>query len=133
LVKCPKCGRAVSNPIKTWSMTSKPNKMGEKFKLTMGIFECRRCGERFRNVVSQERISIKSMAEKIKGIEGELTQTLRNLREKLTKLESERASLIAEIEELKKAAENRASRLESEIATLREEVRSLKQLLSSAE
>jgi len=133
LVKCPKCGGVAANPVKTWSMIGKPNKLGEKFKLTMGLFECRRCGERFRKVVSQERVSIKGMVEKIKGIEGGLTQTLRSLREKLTKLESERASLMAEIEELKKAAESRASRLENEIAALREEVKSLKQLLGSTE
>ena len=123
----------MANPLKTWSMIGKPNKLGEKFKLTMGLFECRKCDGRFRRVVSQERVSIKSVVEKIKGVEGELTQTLRNLREKLTKLESERTSLMAEIEELKKVAESRASRLESEIATLREEVKSLKQLLGATE
>jgi len=133
LVKCPKCGVVVAKPAKTWSMVSKPSGVGERFKLTMGLFECRKCGGKFRGVVSQEKMSVKDVAERLRGIEGGLTQTLRNLREKLTKLESERASLMAEIEELKKAAEGRASRLESEIAALREEVKSLKQLLGASE
>lgn len=109
------------------------------------MFECS-CGNKFRagvktNVetrvecrkVEEEGLSIKSMAEKIKGIEVGLVNTLKNLREKLKTLEAERANLLLEIEELKKMAEGKANALESEINMLKEEVKSLKQLLGVSE
>jgi len=50
----------------------------------MGLFECPNCKARFRSAIEEEKaeVSIKEMVEKIKGIKGELMQTLRNLREK---------------------------------------------------
>ena len=56
-------------------------------------------------------------------------QSLRDLREKINSLETEKASLIEEIEQLKKTAESKASSLEKEIAALKEEAESLKELL----
>lgn len=104
--------------------------------MVFGMFECPDCGHKFRASVKsgeKEELSIKGMAEKIKGIEGEFVNTLKNLREKLKTLESERANLIIEIDELKKMAEAKANALESEIGMLREEVKSLKQLLGVGE
>lgn len=100
------------------------------------MFECPECGHKFRTIAKgdvKEELSIKGMAEKIKGIEGELTNTLKNLREKIKTLATERGNLILEIDELKKMAEAKADALESEIGMLREEVKSLKQLLGVGE
>lgn len=100
------------------------------------MFECPECGNTFRASVKrgeEGELSIKGMAEKIKGIEGELVHTLKNLREKLKTLETERANLLLEIDGLKKMAEAKANALESEIGMLKEEVKSLKQLLGVGE
>lgn len=139
MVKCPKCGVDVTTPVKTWPIPSrKPPKKGEESKLVMGIFECPSCKARFRSAVEvetkiEETVSIKNMVERIKGIKGELMQTLKNLREKIKTLETERANLIIEIEKLKKAAESKVSALESEVSMLREEVKSLRDLLGYTE
>jgi len=133
LVECPKCGIEIVNPIKTWSMVGKPSKTGERFKLTIGLYECPRCERKFRVALEKERITVKGMIEEIKGIEKGLMQTLGNVREKIEKLESEKADLLAEIEKLRKAGEEKAATLEKELATLRKEVKSLKELLGSLE
>jgi len=112
----------------------------------IGMFACRSCGNKFRagvkaraeikaevGEVIEKGVNIKSMAEKIKGIEVGLVNTLKNLRDKLKTLEAERANLLLEIEELKKMAEGRANAMESEINMLKEEVKSLKQLLGVSE
>jgi hypothetical protein len=77
----------------------------------------------------EEKTDISGMVEKIKGIKGELMQTLMNLREKISTLETERAGLMVEIEKLRKVAEARVNALESEVTMLREEARSLRDLL----
>ncbi|MDI6691283.1 MAG: hypothetical protein QME50_05375 [Candidatus Bathyarchaeota archaeon] len=139
MVKCPKCGFEVVTPIKTWSLPSrKPLRKGEEAGLVMGIFECSNCKARFRSALTaetevEERVSIKNMVERIKGIKGELMQTLKNLREKIKTLETERANLMIEIEKLKKVAESRVNALESEVNMLREEVKSLRDLLGYSE
>jgi vacuolar-type H+-ATPase subunit I/STV1 len=135
LVTCPKCGTTVETPTKTWQLPRRTTKLGEESKMTIGMFECPNCKARFRASVEKpsERASIKSMVEKIKGIEGEFVNTLKNLREKLQKLETERSSLLLEIDELKKAAESKASAIENEITMLRDEVKSLKELLGYSE
>ena len=139
MVNCPKCGADVAAPVKTWSMPSrKPLKKGEEAKLAMGIFECPSCKARFRTaVVAETRIeetaSIKNMVERIRGIKGELMQTLKNLREKIKTLETERANLMVEIDKLRKVAESKVSALESEVSMLREEVKSLRDLLGYTE
>jgi septal ring factor EnvC (AmiA/AmiB activator) len=138
LVKCPKCGAEVANPVKTWPIPSrKPSERGES-KLAVGIFECSSCKARFRAALEvetkfEETVSIKNMVERIRGIREELMQTLKNLREKIKTLETERANLMIEIEKLRKAAESKASALESEVNMLREEVKSLRELLGYAE
>jgi len=57
--------------------------------------------------------------------------TLRELREKISSLESEKASLLAELEELQEKARTKASSLEDEVTQLREEAESLKEMLDS--
>jgi septal ring factor EnvC (AmiA/AmiB activator) len=139
LVKCPKCGSEVTTPIKSWPFSiRKPSKKGEESKIIMGIFECPNCKAKFRTAVehetqAEETASIKNMVERIKGIRGELMQTLKNLREKIKTLETERANLMIEIENLKKVAESRVDALESEVTMLREEVKSLRDLLGYAQ
>jgi archaellum component FlaC len=138
LVNCPKCGAEVASPVKTWSMPRKPLKEEETSKLTMGLFACPKCNAKFRAALEaetkiEETVSIKNMVERIKGIKGELMQTLKNLREKIKTLETERANLMIEIEKLKKVAESRVSALESEVSMLREEVKSLRELLGYTE
>ena len=139
MVKCPKCGAEVTSPIKTWPFSArKPSTKGEEPKILMGIFECPNCKARFRAALEvetkiEETASIKNMVERIRGIRGELVQTLKNLREKIKTLETERSNLMIEIEKLKKVAESRASALESEVSMLREEVKSLRDLLGYKE
>lgn len=135
MVSCPKCGTEVDSPVKTWPIPSRrPLREDEEPRLA-GIFECTSCKTRFRAAVeSQTRIAtepanLSDMVERIKGIKGELMQTLRNLREKIKTLETERANLMIEIDELRKVAESRAMALESEVSMLREEVKSLRDLL----
>jgi chromosome segregation ATPase len=138
LVKCPKCENDVKIPVKTWPIPSRePSKTGEGPRL-VGIFECPNCKARFRSAVeaeteSSETANIKNMVERIRGIKGELMQTLMNLREKINTLETERASLMVEIENLRKVAESRVDALESEVSTLRSEVKSLRDLLGYKE
>jgi len=116
----------------------KPLKKGEESKIVMGIFECPNCKAKFRAALEaetkiEETASIKNMVERIRGIKGELMQTLKNLREKIKTLETERANLMIEIDNLKKVAESRANALESEVSMLREEVKSLRDLLGYTE
>jgi len=133
LVECPMCGIEVVNPVKTWSMVGRPSKTGEKFKLTIGLYECPKCERKFRVILGKEKITVEGMIEEIKGVEKGLMQTLGNLKEKIEKLESEKADLLMEIEKLRKVGDEKASALEEELATLRKEVKSLKELLGSLE
>jgi len=57
--------------------------------------------------------------------------TLKSLREKIENLESEKTKLLAEVEKLRKEAEEKAVSLECEVAVLREEAESLKKILNS--
>jgi uncharacterized protein YlxW (UPF0749 family) len=138
LVKCPKCGTEVTTPVKTWPFSVRKPARGEESKIMMGIFECPNCKARFRSTLEaeteiEETANIKNMVERIRGIRGELMQTLKNLREKIKTLETERSNLMIEIDKLKKVAESRASALESEVIMLREEVKSLRDLLGYKE
>jgi len=118
-VECPKCGTEVITPVKTWSIPSRrAARRGEESKLVMGIFECPNCQARFRAAVTaetkaEETVSVKNMVKRIKGIKGELMQTLKNLRGKIKTLETERANLMIEIEKLKKMRNQRLARLKA--------------------
>ena len=139
MVKCPKCGSEAFAPVKTWAVPSrKPAEKDGAATLTVGIFECSNCKARFRAALepaakTEETASIKNMVERIKGIKGELMQTLRNLRDRIKTLETERANLMIEIDNLRRVAEARVSALDSEVAMLREEVKSLRDLLGCSE
>ena len=138
MVKCPKCQTEVCTPVKTWSIPSRQPLKEGRTNLLVGIFECQTCKARFRAGIDtatkpEETISIKNMVERIKGIQGELMQTLRNLRERIKDLETQRADLLTEINSLRKAAELRVNALETEVDGLREDVKSLRQALGYTE
>lgn len=46
MAKCPKCGKEVANPTKTWQLAPKGKKA-----LTIGLFKCPGCGAYFRAAV----------------------------------------------------------------------------------
>ena len=136
LPKCPKCGANVDIPLKTWYVSRKTSGSLGEVKIGFGTFKCPLCEKKFRagvKAVEEKELRMRGVAEKIKGIEEELVNTLKNLREKLKTLQTERANLLVEIDELKKMAESKANALESEIGMLKEEVSSLKQLLGVGE
>jgi hypothetical protein len=138
LVNCPKCGGCVKTPVKILAIPSRePLKEGEQPR-HVGIYECPNCRVRFRSAVESEtgpgeRANIENVVKRIKGIKGELAQTLANLRGKISTLETERASLMVEIENLRKVAESRVDTLENEVSMLRSEARSLRDLLGYEE
>jgi hypothetical protein len=53
--RCPKCKMEISGPKKTWNMTGRRDKRGERFQLHMGIFECPKDGT-FRTVLGKQKI-----------------------------------------------------------------------------
>ena len=137
MTNCPNCGFDVSTPIKTWPMPSRGHSKTENLKLA-AIFECPNCNARFRsaietNMKTEEAARIKDIVGRIKIVKEGLMQTLVNLREKIKTLETEKASLMIEIENLRRAAESRADTLENEVNGLREEARSFRDLLGYAE
>jgi len=139
LVKCPRCGVEVTNPVKTWPLPIRRSlKEGAPSRILVGIFKCPNCETSFRAALEaetkiEEAVSIKNLVERIKVIRGELMLSLKNLREKIKTLETERANLMIEIEKLKKVAESKVDALESEVSMLREEVKSLRDLLGYTE
>jgi DNA-directed RNA polymerase subunit RPC12/RpoP len=54
--KCPKCGTEVSKPKKTWKMAGRPDKAGKRMQLEIGLYECAKCGNVFREVLSKKKI-----------------------------------------------------------------------------
>jgi len=138
LVDCPKCGGNVETPVKVWAIPSKEPLKESKQSRHVGIYECPSCGVRFRYAVKseaglRETVNVKNVVERIRGIKGELMQTLVSLREKINTLETERASLMVEIENLRKVAESRVDALENEVSMLRSEAKSLRDLLGYEE
>jgi chromosome segregation ATPase len=138
LANCPKCGTKVSIPIKAWPIHPQDSASDDQRSKLTGIYECPSCRARFRASVQaeakpEEAANIKNMVERIKGIKGELMQTLKVLRERIKTLETERANLMVEIDKLRKVAESKAAALESEVSMLREEVKSLRELLGYKE
>ena len=55
--RCPECGAEVGKPYRTWQLTAPfPDK---KMRITitiMGMFQCPKCGKRFRAVVSKVKV-----------------------------------------------------------------------------
>ena len=145
MVSCPSCGIAEARLVKSWPVSFiKEGESESKPQFWIGIFECPGCKARFRSRLdsipiseepgsrSFETTSIKNVVERIIDVRAGLMQSLKSLRVKIETLEKERAVLMADIEELRKAAELRASSLETEVSQLREEMRSLRELLSSS-
>jgi uncharacterized protein (UPF0212 family) len=56
MAKCPKCGTDVSKPKKTWKMAGRPDKAGKRMQLEIGLYECPKCGNVFREVLSKSKI-----------------------------------------------------------------------------
>jgi uncharacterized protein (UPF0212 family) len=55
LAKCPKCG-ADGKLKKSWKMAGRPDKMGKRMQLEIGLFECPKCHATFREVLSKKKI-----------------------------------------------------------------------------
>jgi len=56
MAKCPKCGKDVSKPRKTWKMAGRPDKSGKRLQLEIGLFDCPKCGKTFRSALSKKKI-----------------------------------------------------------------------------
>jgi len=139
LAECPNCGTEVAIAAKCWTVSpAKSSATGYVPEFRVGIFECPNCKSKFRSRVdsqarSAELNNVKVLVERLKEIREGLKRTLRGLREKINRLETERASLLMDIEELKKVAEARANALEVDVKELREELKSLRELLGVSE
>jgi predicted RNA-binding Zn-ribbon protein involved in translation (DUF1610 family) len=53
--KCPKCGEEIARPRKTWKMTTRPDKKGNRLQLQIGLFQCPKHGA-FRKALEKRRI-----------------------------------------------------------------------------
>ncbi|MCL2359760.1 MAG: chorismate-binding protein [Nitrososphaerota archaeon] len=56
MAKCPKCGTDVAAPKKTWKMAGRPDKAGKRMQLEIGLYECSKCSNVFREVLSKNKI-----------------------------------------------------------------------------
>jgi uncharacterized protein (UPF0212 family) len=56
MAKCPKCGTDVSKAKKTWKMAGRPDKAGKRMQLEIGLYECPKCSNVFREVLSKKKI-----------------------------------------------------------------------------
>jgi predicted RNA-binding Zn-ribbon protein involved in translation (DUF1610 family) len=56
MAKCPKCGTDVSRPKKAWKMAGRPDKAGKRMQLEIGLFECPKCKNTYREVLSKKKI-----------------------------------------------------------------------------
>ena len=56
MAKCPKCSTEVAKPKKTWKMAGRPDKQGKRMQLEIGLYECPKCGNVFREVLSKQKI-----------------------------------------------------------------------------
>jgi uncharacterized protein with PIN domain len=56
MAKCPKCSTEVAKPKKTWKMAGRPDKAGKRMQLEIGLYECPKCGNVFREVLSKKKI-----------------------------------------------------------------------------
>ena len=56
MAKCPKCATEVPKAKKTWKMAGRPDKAGKRMQLEIGLYECPKCGNVFREVLSKKKI-----------------------------------------------------------------------------
>ena len=54
MAKCPKCG-SDGKLKKSWKMAGRPDKMGKRMQLEIGLYECSK-GHSFREVLSKKKI-----------------------------------------------------------------------------
>jgi hypothetical protein len=55
IAKCPKCGAQVAEPRKTWKMTGRPDKKGQRLQLHIGLYKCPKHGN-FRVILGKQKI-----------------------------------------------------------------------------
>lgn len=53
--KCPKCKTEIASPRKTWRMAGRPDKMGKRLELQIGLYDCPKHGA-FRSVLGKRKI-----------------------------------------------------------------------------
>lgn len=53
--KCPKCGKKIASPRKTWKMAGRPDKKGKRLELHIGLYDCPKHGA-FRSVLGKRKI-----------------------------------------------------------------------------
>ncbi len=126
MAKCPNCGVEVIDPVKSWNMIGKPDKSGEMFKLTMGLYNCICSEKSFRSVIGKERITLKGVIEKNNSLEEQLmeaTSKKSELESIVKTLETEKAQLSAEVEVLRAipVLEEKVTSLEADLVMLRAE------------
>ena len=56
MAKCKHCGADTDKLRKTWKMAGRPDKMGKRIQLTIGLYDCPKCGKAFRKVEKKEKI-----------------------------------------------------------------------------
>jgi uncharacterized protein (UPF0212 family) len=56
VANCPSCGASVETPEKKWALADRPNKIGKRLQLEIGLFECPNCKKPFRAVLSKQKI-----------------------------------------------------------------------------
>jgi len=56
MAKCPKCGTETSKSKKTWKMAGRPDKAGKRMQLEIGLYECPKCSNVYREVLSKKKI-----------------------------------------------------------------------------
>jgi hypothetical protein len=126
VAKCPNCGAEVVNPVKSWNMIGKPDRSGEMFKLTMGLYNCICSEKSFRSVIGKEKITLKGVIEKNNSLEEQLmeaTSKKSELESIVKALEDEKSQLLAEVEALRAipVLEEKVTSLEADLIMLRAE------------
>ena len=59
---CPSCGTEVEKPYKTWHLMAPfPDKQMRITVTVMGMFECPKCGKKFRGVVSKAKLGVEGI------------------------------------------------------------------------
>ncbi|MEM2875798.1 MAG: chromatin protein Cren7 [Candidatus Bathyarchaeia archaeon] len=54
---CPSCGEPAKEPYKTWELTAPLPDSEMRITITvMGMFECSKCGKKFKGVVSKLKV-----------------------------------------------------------------------------
>lgn len=52
---CPKCGKEIAKPRKTWKMAGRPDRSGKRLELEIGLFDCPKDGA-FRKTLGKRKI-----------------------------------------------------------------------------